>query len=65
MAEETRLNKAGSASDPRVRMVLVACGEVATLISMAAQQPQYGALKMPLFGTRDEALAYIRAQIKG
>jgi hypothetical protein len=64
LGEETRSGRPGSASDPRVKTVLVAAGEVADLIAVAASQPQYGGLNLPLFTTRDEALAYVRELIK-
>jgi hypothetical protein len=63
LGEETRSQRPGSASDPRVKMVLVAAGEVANLITMAAGQPQYGGLNLPLFDTREQALAYVRQLI--
>jgi hypothetical protein len=65
LAEETRNKKPGSAGDPRVKLVMVASGEIATLIANAAKQPQYGGLDLPVFATQAEALAYVREQIKG
>jgi hypothetical protein len=64
MAEETRHKRPGSVGDPRIKTVLVATGEIASLVATAAKQPHYGALDLPVFETRDEALAYIRKQIQ-
>jgi hypothetical protein len=63
LAEEARSKQPGTAGDPRVRLVLVAEGEVARLLAESAKQTQYGALDVPVFATLDEALAHVRALV--
>lgn len=64
LAEETRSGHPGSASDPRMRGIIVATQELAELIARSFQQEHYGgrAAPVPLFGTLDEALAYVRLE---
>ena len=53
----------GSASDPRVRGVIVGYDELAQLASEASRQEQYGHLDFPLFAVIEEAVAYARAEL--
>jgi hypothetical protein len=53
----------GSASDPRVKVVIVGTDDLAQLASDASHQEQYGRLNSPLFASMEEAVAYARAEI--
>jgi hypothetical protein len=53
----------GSASDPRVRGVIVGHDELAQLAADASRQEQYGNLDLPLFALMEEAVAYARAEL--
>jgi hypothetical protein len=53
----------GSASDPRVKVVIVGTDDLAQLASEASRQEQYGRLNFPLFASMEEAVAYARAEI--
>lgn len=55
---------AGTASDSRLRPVVVGSGEMIKLGNMAMQQEQYGGLKIPMFPTPEEALSFIRDQLR-
>ncbi len=60
MAEDVR---SGADSDPNIHSVLVGTSAMAALGSKSAQQQQYGGKHIPLFGSMDEALVYVRAEL--
>jgi hypothetical protein len=62
IGEETRSGLPGSLGDPRIRSVLVSQAALAQLAVQSLQQEQYGQRDNPLFGTLEEALAYVREQ---
>lgn len=51
---------AGSTTDPRFQPVLVGTDENMELIATASFQEQYGHMDLLLFGSFDDALAYVR-----
>lgn len=55
--------KDGSTADPRRKTVIVGSGALLQLGANAMQQEQYGSINTPLFGSYDEALAHVRAQL--
>lgn len=63
IAEETRNGFPGSIGDPRVRSVLVSQAAMVQLGIESLQQEQYGQLDHPIFGTLEEALAFVREQL--
>lgn len=65
MLDTTIRGMPGSASDPRVKFVIVGTDEWARLASEASYQEQYGHLDAPLFASMEEAVAYARAEIAG
>lgn len=64
LAAEAKSGMPGSGSDARIRMVLVSKAVMAQMAVESIKQEQYGALDTPLFGTLEEALAYVRAELK-
>jgi hypothetical protein len=50
---------------PQVHMILVGTSEMVKLWGEAAKQKQYGERKIPVFSSRDEAIAYARQQLGG
>lgn len=54
----------GSSADPNIRAVLVADNRWSLLFREALSQPQFGGVFLPIFETRDQALTYVRLQIK-
>jgi hypothetical protein len=53
----------GSASDPRVKVVIVGSDDLAQLASEASHQEQYHHLNFPLFAVMEEAVDYARAEL--
>jgi hypothetical protein len=62
MAQETS-GAAGSASDPRMRDVMVSTSDLLKLAAKSMGQQQYLGREIPLFPSVDEALAYIRGEL--
>jgi hypothetical protein len=56
-------NHPGSTSDPRFVGVLAGVDEATRFVAESSQQQQYGQVSVPLFGSADEALAYLRKKI--
>lgn len=54
----------GSSADPNIRAVLVADNRWSLLFREALSQPQFGGVFLPIFETLEQALAYVRVQIR-
>ncbi|NDJ75066.1 MAG: hypothetical protein GYB65_02310 [Chloroflexi bacterium] len=63
LAAEAKSGMPGSAGDPRIRFVLVSVDGFAQMAVDSVGQDQYGQLDVPLFGTVEDALAYVREQL--
>lgn len=63
MSAATR-SKTGTVTDPRVELILVGTSETMKTAAKSMEQRQYGEVKVPLFTSRDDALAYVRGQIE-
>ncbi len=50
-------------ADPRFRTILVSSSQIAALGAKAAGQAQYMGVETPLFGSLDDALVYVRAEL--
>ncbi len=62
----TELGREGGSNDPNVITVFVATGELLEFGAQALrEQDQYGKPSVFIFGTRDEAIAFIRSDVKG
>lgn len=57
-------SKPGSASDPRIRTMLVGSGPVWKIASQAFKQVRHGDPNVQLFSTIEDALTYIREEVK-
>ncbi|MBK8026749.1 MAG: hypothetical protein IPK19_36535 [Chloroflexi bacterium] len=53
----------GSSADPNIRAVLVASNRWTLLFREALSQPQFGGVFLPVFETRQSALAYVHLQL--
>lgn len=53
----------GSTLDPRISPALVGSNQWVKMLASSLGQQQYGSLKVPLYETLEEALAYAREQI--
>jgi hypothetical protein len=54
---------AGSASDPRIRSILVGAGVLWQVVSRAVRQVQGASIELPLFSTMEEALAHVNKKL--
>lgn len=54
----------GALADPRLNTIIVGSGELVKLGIQAFQQEQYGSLKFPLFTSVEDALKYVREELK-
>lgn len=54
----------GSTTDPNVTVVLVGGHQLTKFYADAMAQPQFGGVKVALFSSLDEALAYVRFHIQ-
>ena len=57
------IERHGLAVDTRVHTILVSSSQIAAIGAKAAGQAQYMGTETPMFGSLDEALAYVQAEL--